>query len=104
MHSNRYKSLVTRFAISLTVMSLVKVASSEPHLPTSDGMVLEKLRATAFDPGAHEIRELRNRLSADPTNLSLACQYARSCIERSRADADPRFLDGRKQLCHPGGI
>jgi tetratricopeptide (TPR) repeat protein len=72
------------------------LASSEPYLPKSDSEVLEKLRATAFDPGAHEIRELRTRLTADPTNLSLACQYARRCIERSRADADPRFL-GRAQ-------
>ena len=75
---------------------ITTVASSEPYLPQSDSEVLEKLRATAFDPGAHEIRELRNRLSADPTNLSLACQYARRCIERSRAEADPRFL-GRAQ-------
>jgi Flp pilus assembly protein TadD len=96
MYSNRCKSLVTWFGICMTVMSLVMVANSEPYVPTNDGMMLEKLRTTAFDPGAHEIRELRTRLTADPTNLSLACEYARRCIERSRADADPRFL-GRAQ-------
>ena len=78
------------------LFGITTVASSEPCLPKNDSEVLEKLRATAFDPGAHEIRELRNRLSINPTNLSLACQYARRCIERSRAEADPRFL-GRAQ-------
>ncbi len=78
------------------IFGITTVASSEPYLPKSDSDALEKLRATAFDPGAHEIRELRNRLTADPTNLSLACKYARRCIERSRAEADPRFL-GRAQ-------
>ncbi len=36
------------------------------------------------------------RLNAEPTNLTLACQFARRCIERGRSEADPRFL-GRAQ-------
>jgi predicted Zn-dependent protease len=81
---------------ALCVISLTTIARATPYIPQDGSKVLEKLRTTAFDPGAHEIRELRTRLSADPTNLSLACQYARRCIERSRAEADPRFL-GRAQ-------
>ena len=87
---------LTIFLACFLVIGNATLTRSEPYLPQNGSVVLEKLRATAFDPGAHEIRELRNRLSADPTNLCLACQYARSCIERSRADADPRFL-GRAQ-------
>lgn len=94
--SRRYQSLLTGFSIGLVVTSLVAVAGAEPYVPKHDSDVLEKLRATAFDPGAHQIRELRTRLSANPTNLALACQYARCCIERSRSEADPRFL-GRAQ-------
>jgi tetratricopeptide (TPR) repeat protein len=90
------QQIVIRCLACFLAIFTAVVCRSEPYLPTSDGVVLEKLRATAFDPGAHEIRELRNRLSADPTNLPLACQYARRCIERSRAEADPRFL-GRAQ-------
>ena len=94
-------SRVTQFSLArclaaLCVISLTTIARATPYIPQDGSKVLEKLRTTAFDPGAHEIRELRTRLSADPTNLSLACQYARRCIERSRAEADPRFL-GRAQ-------
>jgi tetratricopeptide (TPR) repeat protein len=69
---------------------------SEPHIPRDGSEVLEKLRATAFDPTAHEIRQLRARLADEPSNTALACQLARRCIARSRTDADPRFL-GRAQ-------
>ena len=94
-------SRVTQFSLArclaaLCVISLTTIARATPYIPQDGSKVLEKLRTTAFDPDAHEIRELRTRLSAEPTNLSLACQYARRCIERSRAEADPRFL-GRAQ-------
>jgi hypothetical protein len=88
--------ILARCLAALCVISLTTIARATPYIPQDGSKVLEKLRTTAFDPGAHEIRELRTRLSADPTNLSLACQYARRCIERSRAEADPRFL-GRAQ-------
>jgi tetratricopeptide (TPR) repeat protein len=39
---------------------------------------------------------LRARLTAEPGNLTLACEFARRCIERSRSEADPRYL-GRAQ-------
>jgi Flp pilus assembly protein TadD len=90
------QKLLTKCLTCFLFISAATICNCEPYLPQDGSVVLEKLRATAFDPGAHEIRELRNRLSADPTNLSLACQYARRCIERSRTDADPRFL-GRAQ-------
>jgi tetratricopeptide (TPR) repeat protein len=67
-----------------------------PFLPRDGNEVLETIRSTAFDPIAHQMRELRGHLTADPENVSLACQFARCCIERSRAEADPRFL-GRAQ-------
>lgn len=57
---------------------------------------MEKLRTTAFDPTAHEMRQLRARLAAAPQDSALACEFARRCIERSRLEADPRFL-GRAQ-------
>jgi Flp pilus assembly protein TadD len=71
-------------------------ARGEACRPRDGGQVLETLRATAFDPVEHEIRVLRARLNADPDNLGLACDVARRCIERSRSEADPRYL-GRAQ-------
>jgi tetratricopeptide (TPR) repeat protein len=71
-------------------------AHGEPFVPKDGGQVLERLRATAFDPVQHELRELRGKLSADPLNANLAGQFARRCIERYRTEADPRYL-GRAQ-------
>jgi tetratricopeptide (TPR) repeat protein len=65
---------------------------AEPFLPKDGGQVLEHLTSTVLDSGAHKLRELRRTLAADPRNLGLAAQYARKCIERSRSDADPRYL------------
>jgi hypothetical protein len=96
MISRASRFFLARYLAALCVISLTVIAHATPYIPQDGGEVLEKLRSTAFDPDAREIRELRTRLSADPTNLSLACQYARRCIERSRAEADPRFL-GRAQ-------
>ncbi len=75
---------------------LANLASAEPFLPKEGAQVLERLRAISLDTGARELRELRARLSADPRNLRLASQFARRCIERSRMEADPRYL-GRAQ-------
>lgn len=77
-------------------VGLTTLARSEPYIPKDGSTVLETLRATAFDPTTHEIHQLRARLASGPDNVSLACQLARRCIERSRTDADPRFL-GRAQ-------
>jgi Flp pilus assembly protein TadD len=84
------------FPIILAAVFTATVVHCEPFLPKDGGQVLETLRTTAFDPVDHEIRELRARLTAEPTNLTLACQFARRCIERGRSQADPRYL-GRAQ-------
>ena len=69
---------------------------AEPFLPKDGGQVLETLRPTALEPVNRELRALRARLAAEPGNAGLACQVARRCLERSRTEADPRFL-GRAQ-------
>ncbi len=83
------------FALLLYLLTAT-CARSEPFTPKDGGQVLETLRPTAFDPVAREIRELRARLAVDPANVPLACRLARRCIDRSRSDADPRYL-GRAQ-------
>jgi tetratricopeptide (TPR) repeat protein len=82
--------------IFICALGATMEAKSDPYRPADGTVVLEKLRTTTFDPVAHQSRELHDRLVADPTNMVLACEFARCCIERSRAEADPRFL-GRAQ-------
>jgi Flp pilus assembly protein TadD len=96
MTSRASQKNVGKITFLLGVVFTATVVRSEPFLPRDGGQVLETLRSTAFDPADHEIRALRARLNAEPGNLTLACRFARLCIERSRSEADPRYL-GRAQ-------
>jgi tetratricopeptide (TPR) repeat protein len=78
------------------ILVLAGSASAEPFLPRDGAQVLERLRAAPLDPATRETRQLRAQLSENPTNLAVASQFARMCIERSRTEADPRYL-GRAQ-------
>jgi tetratricopeptide (TPR) repeat protein len=73
-----------------------RLAFAEPFVPREGGQVLERLRSSPLDPDIRELRALRARLSVDPNNLELASRFARKAIERSRNEADPRYL-GRAQ-------
>jgi len=83
-------------ALFLVLFFATELARGAAYVPKDPSQVLETLRATAFDPTVHEIRQLRTQLDANPTNVTLACEFARRCIERSRSEADPRYL-GRAQ-------
>src|SRR5580658_7076804 len=96
MNARGLQKVMGRWAAFLVVASAASLVRSEPFLPKDGSQVLETLRSTAFDPADHEMRALRTRLNAEPGNLTLACQVARRCIERSRSEADPRYL-GRAQ-------
>jgi tetratricopeptide (TPR) repeat protein len=84
------------FLVAWLAVVACPFARAEPFHPKDGEQVLEHLRANPLDPAARELRETRARLAADPENLSLATRFARKCLERSRAEADPRYL-GRAQ-------
>jgi Tfp pilus assembly protein PilF len=67
-------------------------AVAAPYVPAADDVVLEQLPLRASDPVAREIRELRSQLSADPANLRLALQLARSYFAQAGAQSDPRYV------------
>jgi tetratricopeptide (TPR) repeat protein len=96
MASLASRNIIGTISALLSVALTASVVQAEPFLPRDGGQVLETLRVTAFDPADHEIRALRARLTAEPGNLTLACEFARRCIERGRSEADPRYL-GRAQ-------
>ncbi|OON62401.1 hypothetical protein B0920_02740 [Massilia sp. KIM] len=66
-------------------------AAAEPRLPASGAEVIEVL-PNGGDAGQRELRLLRARLTANPTDLALATGLARRYIELGRRDADPRYL------------
>jgi Flp pilus assembly protein TadD len=96
MKSRATRKTTIKISFLLPVVFTATLVQAEPYVPKDGGQVLETLRSTAFDPAEHEIRALRARLAGEPGNLTLACEFARHCIERSRSQADPRYL-GRAQ-------
>jgi tetratricopeptide (TPR) repeat protein len=88
--------LVRHSPICLALWLTVWTCRAEPYLPKDAAQPLERLRATAFDPAQHQMRDLRAQLTREPTNAVLAEKFVRCCIDKYRTEADPRYL-GRAQ-------
>lgn len=65
---------------------------AEAFHPSEDSAVVETLRTRPLTGQDRVLRELRQRLQKDPNDLPAAMDLARALIQRSRAEADPRFL------------
>ncbi|MHC9061682.1 tetratricopeptide repeat protein [Nitrospira sp. CMX1] len=95
----------TRLTLALIgywlAISLCTFASAEPHRPTDDSQVLERLSFKSSDPGAREIRSLRDDLQHNPRNLGTAVKLATRYIEQGRSEGDPRFLGQAQAILTP---
>lgn len=67
-------------------------AGAAPHVPASDGEVLERLALKRADPASRAQAALAAALATQPDNLDVALRLARLHIERSRRESDPREL------------
>jgi tetratricopeptide (TPR) repeat protein len=79
----------------LAVLGFVfwKVAAlPEPFVPKSDPQILERVRTASADPLGRELRRWRAALAEQPRNVPLAVRIAEQCLERARAEGDPRYL------------
>lgn len=81
-----------RFALLLAASVLGGTPQAAPFTPASDQQVLERLPAGAADPRQRELRELRDRWRAQPTDADTAVNLARRYFEASAAEGDPRFV------------
>ena len=77
-------------ALLLTVSAQAVPALAEPHVPTDDSQVIERL-PTAGNKTARELRQLQADLKQSPQNLALALRVAARDIELARAESDPRY-------------
>ena len=75
----------------LLITLLTLPAMAQPYRPTDDAEVLERLPRSATGGDLGELRALRQRLTADPGNLSLAVEFARRSIAVGRGAGDPRY-------------
>jgi tetratricopeptide (TPR) repeat protein len=65
---------------------------AEAFHPSGDSTVVETLRTRPLTPQDRALRGLRQRQQQDPKDLPAALDLAKALIQRSRAEADPRFL------------
>ena len=61
-------------------------------LPTEDSQIVARLRPSGLNSNERELRTLRASLAQNPTNPSLATDFARRLISQARREADPRYL------------
>ena len=83
------------------VLAAGRLAWAEPFVPQDDQQVLERLPRSAAARQARELRRLRSSPIQEKLVLPAALQLARSCIEQSRAEADPRFLGYAQAALRP---
>ncbi len=84
-----------------SLMSLARVASSEPYRPMDDVQVLERLSFKASDSVARELATLRTNVRENPRDLAPAIQLATRYIEQGRSEGDPRFLGQAQAILSP---
>jgi tetratricopeptide (TPR) repeat protein len=87
---------------ALVLIPLVPWTSrAAPFLPTDDKQVLERVRERPLDPAWQELRRLRETVSRKPGDLEAAARLAARYIERSRSEADPRYLGYAEAVLAP---
>lgn len=64
-------------------------ALSEPYVPDSDALVLERVPAAL---ATRQLEPLRRQLSAEPRDLQSALELAQGYLEIGRETSDPRFV------------
>jgi Tfp pilus assembly protein PilF len=90
-----------RAVIAGTGMIVSSLAMAAPYTPKSDDTVLERVRTNLNDTQTAKLREMRRALEADPQNGRLAATLARTYIERSRLEADPRYIGRAQAVLNP---
>ncbi len=71
---------------------LANLAAAAPYVPRSDAEVLEHLPFKPNDPVVREMNGMRQQLAANPNNMQLALQLARSYFTQAGAQSDPRYV------------
>jgi hypothetical protein len=73
------------------LIAATAATADAPYTPSDDNVVLERLAVPRL-PGSASLRELRDTWTAKPDYLPAALAYARTALELSRREEDPRYL------------
>lgn len=89
------------FAALLLIPLIPSTGRTAPFLPSDDKQVLERVRERPLDPAWQEMRRLRETVMRKPDDLEAAERLAARYIERSRSEADPRYLGYAEAVLAP---
>lgn len=67
-------------------------AGAVPHVPSSDGVVVERLPARATDPRMRALIELRAAWRRDPADAGAAVRLAQAYFDQAATEGDPRYI------------
>lgn len=91
------------YALILVLFAFFSIDSvnAAPYRPLSDDEVVERLPLSPYDPVLSGMRALNARLKAEPENLPLALQIARSYLDLGRKSGDPRYVGYAQAVLAP---
>ena len=93
--------MMLKFILTIFLLPIcITHAIAEPYIPKSPAQVLETIPTNA-SIASKEFKKLRALLNAEPNNTALAAQLARTFIERSRIEGDPRYLGYAQAVLAP---
>ena len=99
------RRLVPRMMFQVASLLLIPLvpwtSSAAPFLPSDDKQVLERVRERPLDPAWQELRRLQETVSRRPGDLEAAARLAARYIERSRSEADSRYLGYAEAVLAP---
>jgi tetratricopeptide (TPR) repeat protein len=81
-----------KLMLLLACLFVVPLAQSEPRVPASDDVVLERLPFRPNDPIAREMSDLRKALQRDPRDQVAALKLAHRYYGLVAEEGDPRYI------------
>jgi tetratricopeptide (TPR) repeat protein len=87
--------------IVLLLAALPLLAPAAPHVPTDDSQVLERLPTRRDDPRFAELRQLRVKLAAAPTDAEAAAAVAHRYFTLAGEEGDPRYVGYAEAALRP---
>lgn len=86
--------------IGVIGVCMVPASLATPYVPTHPDTVLANVPVST-EPKNIALRQLRQQLTQQPTNVTLASTLAQRYIEMGRSDGDPRYLGYAEAVLEP---
>lgn len=95
-----WPNLLAILAGALTFANAMS-AFAAPHIPKDEKQVLEGLPDKSSSTASRQLKQLRQRLAADPVNARLASELADSYYRIAQRQGDPRYIGYAQSVLAP---